>query len=113
MPLVRGGRLRALAVTSDTRSEQTPDIPSLSESGIQFDVRDFQGIVGPAGMPAALIAKIHSDLQKVLDMPDVKTRIAATGGETTGGTAAAFAAYIRSESAKWRRVVKDAKLTTD
>ena len=113
MPFVRGGRLRALAVTSDTRSEQTPDIPSLSESGIQFDVRDFQGIAGPAGMPAALAAKIHADLQKVLDMPDVKTRIAATGGETTGGTAAAFTAYIKSESAKWRRVVKEAKLTTD
>lgn len=113
MPLVRGGRLRALAVTSDTRSEQTPEIPSLSESGIQFDVRDFQGIVGPAGMPVALMAKIHAELQMVLDMPDVKTRIAATGGETTGGTAAAFAAYIRSESAKWRRVVKEAKLTTD
>lgn len=46
-------------------------------------------------------------------MPDVKSRIAATGGETTGGTTAAFAAYIKSESAKWRRVVKDAKLTTD
>ena len=111
MPFVRDGRLRALAVTSDTRSEQTPEIPSLSESGIQFDVRDFQGIVGPAGMPPSLGTKINTDLQKVLDMPDVKTRIKNSGAETTAGTPAAFAAYIKSESEKWRRVVKDAKLS--
>lgn len=111
MPFVRDGRLRALAVTSDTRSEQTPEIPSLSESGIQFDVRDFQGIVGPPGMPPSLVTKINTDLQKVLDMPDVKTRIKNSGAETTAGTPAAFAAYIKSESEKWRRVVKDAKLS--
>lgn len=113
LPFVRAGKLRALAVTSDTRSEQTPEIPSLAESGIQFDVRDFQGMVGPAGLPAALGARIHADLQKVLDMPDVKARIAASGGETTGGSAAAFAAYIKSESAKWKRVAREAKLSID
>ncbi len=113
LPFVRAGKLRALAVTSDTRSEQTPEIPSLAESGIQFDVRDFQGMVGPAGLPVALGARIHADLQKVLDMPDVKARIAVIGGETTGGSAAAFAAYIKSESAKWKRVAREAKLSID
>jgi tripartite-type tricarboxylate transporter receptor subunit TctC len=113
LPFVRSGKLRALAVTSDTRSEQTPEIPSLAESGIQFDVRDFQGMVGPAGLPTALSTRIHADLQKVLDMPDVKARIAAIGGETTGGSAAAFGAYIKSESAKWKRVAREAKLSID
>lgn len=113
LPFVRAGKLRALAVTSDTRSEQTPEIPSLAESGIQFDVRDFQGMVGPAKMPAALAARIHADLQKVLDMPDIKARIAVIGGETTGGSAAAFGAYIKSESAKWKRVAREAKLSID
>ncbi len=113
LPFVRAGKLRALAVTSDTRSEQTPEIPSLAESGIQFDVRDFQGMVGPAGLPAPLGTRIHADLQKVLDLPDVKARIAAIGGETTGGSAAAFAAYIKSESAKWKRVAREAKLSID
>ena len=113
LPLVRGGKLRALAVTSDTRSAQTPEIPSLAESGIQFDVRDFQGIVGPAGMPAALLARIHADLSQVLEMAEVRARIAQLGGETTGGTPAAFAGQIRSEAAKWKRVVREAKLSAE
>ena len=113
LPLVRAGRMRALAVTSDTRSAQTPEIPSLAESGIQFDVRDFQGIVGPAGMPAALLARINADLQQVLEVADVRARIAALGGETTGGTPTRFAGQIRDEAAKWKRVVREAKLSAE
>ena len=113
LPLVRASKLRALAVTSDTRSAQTPEIPSLAESGIQFDVRDFQGIVGPAGMPPALLARIHADLSQVLEMAEVRARIAQLGGETTGGTPAAFAGQIRSEAAKWKRVVREAKLSAE
>ena len=113
LPLVRAGRMRALAVTSDTRSAQTPEIPSLAESGIQFDVRDFQGIVGPAGMPAALLARINADLQQVLEVADVRARIAALGGEITGGTSTRFAGQIRDEAAKWKRVVREAKLSAE
>ena len=113
LPLVRAGKLRALAVTSDTRSAQTPEIPSLAESGIQFDVRDFQGIVAPAGLAPALLSRIHADLQQVLEMADVRARIAQLGGETTGGTPAAFAGQIRSEAAKWKRVVREAKLSAE
>ena len=113
LPQVRAGRLRALAVTSDTRSPQTPDIPSLSESGIQYDVRDWQGVVGPAGMPAALVTRINDDLQKVLEMPNVKARITAIGGEVVGGPPARFAAHLRSEADKWKRVVRDARLSVD
>lgn len=110
IPQVRAGKVRALAVTSDTRSAQTPEIPSLSESGIQYDVRDWQGLVGPAGMPAALVARINADMQKVLDMPDVRARISELGGEMAGGTPARFAAQVRGETEKWKRVVRDAKL---
>ena len=113
LPLVRASKLRALAVTSDTRSAQTPEIPSLAESGIQFDVRDFQGVVGPAGLPPALLARIHADLSQVLEMAEVRARIAQLGGETTGGTPAAFAGQIRSEAAKWKRVVREAKLSAE
>lgn len=113
LPHIRAGKLRALAVTSDTRSAQTPEFPSLSESGIQFDVRDFQGMAGPAGMPAALVARINADFQRVLDMPEIRARIATLGGETTGGTPAQFAAQIREESTKWKRVVRDAKLAVE
>ena len=113
LPQVRAGKLRALAVTSYTRSAQTPDIPSLAESGIQYDVRDWQGVVGSAGMAPSLIARINADLQKVLDMPDVRARIAAIGGEIVGGPPADFAAQLRSEAEKWKRVVRAAKLSVD
>ena len=113
LPYAKAGKLRALAVTSDTRSAQTPDIPSLAESGIQYDVRDWQGVVGSAGMAPSLIARINADLQKVLDMPDVRARIAAIGGEIVGGPPAAFAAQLRSEAEKWKRVVRAAKLSVD
>ena len=113
LPQVRAGKLRALAVTSDTRSSQTPDIPSLAESGIQYDVRDWQGVVGPGGMAPTLVARINADLQKVLDMPDVRTRIAAIGGEVVGGTPSAFAAQLVVEASKWKRVVREAKLSID
>ena len=110
IPQVSGGKVRALAVTSDTRSAQTPEIPSLSESGIQYDVRDWQGLVGPVAMPPAVVARINADMQKVLEMPDVRARIAALGGEMAGGNPARFGDQVRSESAKWKRVVRDAKL---
>ncbi len=113
LPLLASGKVRALAVTSDTRSAQSPDIPSLSESGIQYDVRDWQGLVGPAGAPAALVERINADMQKVLEMPDVKARIAALGGEIAGGPPARFDAQLRRETEKWKRVVRDAKLTME
>ncbi len=113
LPLLPGGKVRALAVTSDTRSAQSPDIPSLSESGIQYDVRDWQGLVGPAGLPAPIVARINADMQKVLEMPDVKARIASLGGEIASGLPARFEAQLRSETDKWKRVVRDAKLTMD
>ena len=76
-------------------------------------MRDFQGVVGPAGMPPALLARIHADLSQVLEMAEVRARIAQLGGETTGGTPATFAGQIRSEAAKWKRVVREAKLSAE
>ena len=113
LPLVRAGKVRALAVTSDTRSAQSPDIASLSESGFQYDVRDWQGLVGPAGLPAALVKRVNTDMRTVLDLADVKARIADLGGEIAGGTPERFEAQLRAETEKWKRVVRDAKLTAN
>lgn len=115
LPLVKGGKLRALAVTSDTRSAHVPDLPTLAENGINYDVRDWQGLVGRQGIPRDIVAKINVDVGKVLEMPDVKTRIASIGGETFGGTGtpADFGAFITSEITKWRSVVKQAKMSID
>ncbi|MEO6269044.1 MAG: tripartite tricarboxylate transporter substrate binding protein [Lautropia sp.] len=113
LPLVRDGKLRALAVTSDSRSAQTPDIPSLAESGIQYDVRDWQGIAGPAGLPAAVVERINADVQTILDSPDMKARISSLGGEVAGGPPSRFADQLRSETRKWKRVVDEAKLVNE
>lgn len=111
LPLVRDGRLRALAVTSDTRAPSLPDLPTLAESGITYDVRDWQGLVAPAGIPMAIIQKINADVREVLAMPAIRGRIAGLGAEAVGGTPGEFAEYIRRETEKWRAVVRQAKLS--
>ncbi|MGQ0545281.1 MAG: tripartite tricarboxylate transporter substrate binding protein, partial [Betaproteobacteria bacterium] len=98
LPLVKDGRLRALAVTSNTRTPSMPDLPTLAESGINYDVRDWQGLVAPAATPKDLVARINADVREVLAMPEVKERIAGMGAELVGGTPAEFAAYIRRET---------------
>lgn len=80
---------------------------------MRFDVRDWQGVVGPAGLPPATLSRINADIQQVLDMPDVQSRIAAIGGEVTGGPPARFAQHLRDEAVKWGRVVREAGITVD
>jgi tripartite-type tricarboxylate transporter receptor subunit TctC len=111
LPLIKAGQLRALAVTSDTRMAQLPDLPTLAESGIAYDVRDWQGLVVPAGTPAPIVSKLNSDVLKVLNSPGFQARVVSLGGEVAGGTPADFAAHIRSETIKWRKVVKEAKIS--
>lgn len=113
LPLVRAGKLRALAVTSENRMSQFPDLPTLTESGIACDVRDWQGLVLPAGTPQPIVSKINADVLKVLNEPAFLARVTGLGGEIAGGTPADFAAQIRSETLKWRKVVKDAKISAN
>lgn len=113
LPMISSGKLRALAVTSDTRMTQFPDLPTLAEAGIAMDVRDWQGLVLPAGASASIVAKLQADVQQVLGAPAFRERVVALGGEVMAGTAADFAAHIRSETAKWRKVVKDARITAN
>lgn len=113
LPLIKAGKLRALAVTSDNRMSQFPDLPTLAESGIAVDVRDWQGLVVPAGTPPSVVARLNGDVMKILQTPAFKERVAALGGEVSGGTAAEFAGHILSETSKWRKVVKDARITAN
>lgn len=113
LPLLKAGKLRALAVTSDTRMSQFPDLPTLAESGMSFDVRDWQGLVLPAGTPQSVVSKVNDDVARILGTPAFKDRVAALGGEVAGGTPAEFAAQIRSETIKWRKVVKEARITAN
>lgn len=111
LPLVKAGKLRALAVTSDTRMAQMPDLPTLAEAGIVYDVRDWQGLVVPTGTPAAIVNKLNADVRKILETPEVKARVSSSGGEAAGGTPSEFATHIKSETMKWSNVVKEAGIS--
>ncbi|HVZ44888.1 MAG TPA: tripartite tricarboxylate transporter substrate binding protein [Ramlibacter sp.] len=113
LPLVKAGKLRALAVTSAKRMAQFPDLPTLAESGISVDVLDWQGFVVPRGTPAAVVSKINADLLKVMAAPDFRERVGSLGGETAGGTPSEFAAHIAAETRKWRKVIKESGITAN
>ena len=108
---VRAGKLRAVAVTSEKRFSLLPDIPTVTEGGVPgFDMSTWWGLVAPGAVPKEIIARLHSETVKLLRQPDVKERIANVGAETVGNTPEEFAAYIRSERAKYARIVKEANI---
>jgi tripartite-type tricarboxylate transporter receptor subunit TctC len=105
-PQMQAGRLRAIAVTTLTRSPALPEVPTFVESGFPgFEVNGWYGLLGPAKMPAALVSRLNAELQKVLAAGETQTRFAANGMEPAGGTAAAFDERIRNEMTKWAQVV--------
>ena len=109
MPHVRAGKLRALAVTTPRRSSMAPDIPTIAESGVPgYDATTWYGLVAPAGTPKEIIARLHGAAVSSLADPAVKERFAATDLEPHSSTPEEFAAYIKSEIAKWGKVIRTA-----
>jgi len=110
----RQGRLRALAVTSAQRSALLPDIPTVSESGVAgFDMSTWWGLVAPSAVSKDIVAKLHAETVKALKMSEVRERLGGVGAEPGGNTPDQFGAFIRSETAKYARVVKDANIKID
>ena len=108
MAQIKSGQLKPIAVSSAKRSAALPDVPTVSESGIPgFEAVSWVGMLAPAGTPKPILDKIHQDLLTVLAMPDVKERLATTGAELSSGTPADFEAFIRNETTKWAKAVKD------
>jgi tripartite-type tricarboxylate transporter receptor subunit TctC len=106
LPQVRAGRLRALAITSAQRLPIAPELPTVAEAGVAgYEATSWQGVVTPAGTPRAIVNRLHGEIAKALQTPDVKERMAAEGSTPGGIAPEAFAAYIRSETAKWAKVV--------
>jgi len=111
---IRGGRLKALAVTSPGRNAALPAVPTVAESGLPgFDVVTWQGILAPAGTPEAVVARLNAVLLEALRRPEVAEGLAAQGFELRGGTPAAFAALVRQEAGRWPPVVRLAGATLD
>ena len=111
MPSIRGGKFRALAVTSKTRSPLLPDVPTMIEQGYPaVEVLNWQGLVGPKGLSPEMIRMLNSVCNKALQDPEVKEKIISQGNEVGGETPEQFAALIRAESPRWAKVVRDARI---
>ena len=111
---VKSGKLRGIAVTSAQRSPFTPDLPTISEAGVKgYEAGTWYGLLVPTGTPNEVISRLHAESVKALKRQDVKERLDATGLEPIGTTPEQFGAYIRSEVAKWAKVVKAAGVRAD
>jgi tripartite-type tricarboxylate transporter receptor subunit TctC len=110
-PYVNNGRLRALAVTSKTRSPLLPNVPTVAESGLPgFENTGWFGFMVPAGTPKDIVDKIHRDTVKALQSTEMKARLFVAGMSPVGNSPAEFAAAIDKESAYWAKVVERRKL---
>jgi tripartite-type tricarboxylate transporter receptor subunit TctC len=113
-PLAKGGKLRALAVTTAKRSAVAPDVPTLSESGLAgYEVGSWQGVFAPAGTPPAVVKRLNAEIVKIINMPDVKEKLIGLGAEPVGNTSEEFAALVQTEVAKWAEVVKQSGAKVD
>jgi tripartite-type tricarboxylate transporter receptor subunit TctC len=111
MPAIKGGRLRALAITSKTRSPLLPDLPTMAEQGFPaIEVLNWQGLIAPKGISPELVKTLNAALNKALQDPEVKDKILSQGNEMGGGTPEVFAALIKTEAPRWGKVVRDAKI---
>jgi len=114
LPFVVGGRLRALGVTGARRSPLIPDLPTIAESGLRgYEITQWWGLLGPAGMSTAMVTRLNSEMNAILQQPDVRERFAAEGAEPAPNTSQWFASFMKSETAKWATVVKASGATAD
>ncbi len=114
LPLAKAGKLRALAVTTAKRSRVAEDIPTLAQAGVPgYDANAWFGVFAPAGTPDAVIARLQSEISKIVKIPEIRDRFLALGAEPVGSTPEQFAAFYRAEVLKWAKVVKDSGAQID
>jgi len=107
---VKGGRLRAVATLGSTRAKATPDVPTIAETLPGFDVANWIGMFAPAGTPKEIVDRLNAEVQKIMRSPDVETRLEAEGAKFIPTTPESFAAFQKSESAKWAAAIKAANI---
>lgn len=114
LPHVRSSALRGIAVTSAKRQPSAPELPTISEAGLPgFEVTAFFGFMAPAGVPRAIITKLHREIVAIMALPDMRERFLAQAAEPVGNRPEEYAAFIQSEIVKWAKVVKEAGLKVD
>lgn len=114
MPHIRSGRVRPIALTGTARHPLLKDVPTLGEAGLKgFDAYQWYGVVGPAGLPAAIVKTLNDTLGSVLAAPDMRDKLAAEALDPTPMSAAAFGEFIKADIARWTRVARDRKIDLD
>lgn len=114
MPHFKAGKLRALAVTSAKRSGLLPEVPTIAESGLPgYEAAGWFGVLAPAGTPSAVVVKLNAEINRMLELPEVKASLAADGAEPAGGTPAHMAESARMASVKWAKIVRELKLSSE
>ena len=109
VPQIRAGRLRGLGITTTARNSAAPEIPTVAEAGLPgFESTQWYALLAPAGTSRDIVNRLHGEMVKILQQPDVKQRFASDGADVVGNTPERFAAYIKSELAKWEKVARDA-----
>lgn len=106
---IQSGKLRPLAVTSAARFPAAPDVPTIAESGVAgYEAVNWFGMLAPAGVDRRIIDKLNAEVNRVLQLPDVKARLSQIGADPVGGSAKDFERYIRADTQKWAKVIRDA-----
>jgi len=113
LPHVKSGRLRAIAATGPKRLAFLPDVPAANESLPEFEVVNWYGMVLPAGTPREVLRRLHSEVVKAMNVPDIREKLIAQGTDPVGSTPEEFGAFMKSESAKWAGVIKAANIRAD
>jgi tripartite-type tricarboxylate transporter receptor subunit TctC len=114
VPNVRSGKIRAIAVAAHARQAALPDTPTFGEAGLRdFEIDNFTGLVGPAGMPAEAVAKVHAAAVKALANPTVKERFSSLGVQPVGNTPEQWGAEIRADLARWAKVIRAANIKVE
>ena len=106
LPNIKAGKLRALGVTSKDRSSVLPDVPTLAEQGLDFDVSAWFGVIAPAGTPRPIVTRYAAEITKGIEQPDTKAKLSGIGMDPVIKGPDAFAQFIRDEIARWAPVVK-------
>ena len=109
LPQVKAGKARAIATSAEKRSPVAPDVPTIAESGVpNYNEGAFHGVVAPAGVPKAIMERLHVEIVKAMKSQEVLSRLTAEGAEVVASNPQEFAARIRSDVEKWARVIKAA-----
>jgi len=114
LPHVKAGRLRGLAVTSAKRTSAIEELPTVAEAALPgYEVVQWNGVLAPARVPASIIARLNSEIERILALPEMKARLIADGADPVGGPPEKFVAFIRADIDKWAKVIKAANVTAD